>query len=191
VEGSDADAARVATGSASNAAPTAPEVAALVELVAADRGGGSGVCPPSEAARTAFDPAADLPPPRALSRWRRLLGAAPREIVVEAMTDRAPPRVLWLRWAFAQGAALVLAPGAASWVDVVLFARPTVLWGGGAEARALLDRVRGRRRCVDRLRAFCWLEEQPVPPEIAEGLGSLGVALLLSQRPAGDRPETG
>jgi hypothetical protein len=99
-------------------------------------------------------------------------------VVVEAPPGRTPERLAWLRWAVARGAALVLVPTPASWLDVVLFARPSVLWGGAEEAAALLARLRGRRRQIDRLRAFGWVDRGAAPREVASGFAALGVTLV-------------
>jgi hypothetical protein len=61
-----------------------------------------------------------------------------------------------------------------------MFARPTLLWGGAAEASALLDRARGRRRRVDRLRAFGWTDPAEVPPEVTRGFAELGLRVVPS-----------
>lgn len=155
----------------------APEVTALIALVTADEGSADR----SGAAGAAWDPvSAGLPPPPEPTRWRRWLGVPPRDVVVEAAPGATPARLAWLRWALGNGAAVVLAPTPAAWLDVVSFARPTVLWGDRVEAAALLEHLDGRRRAADRLRAFGWVEEVQVPGDVTLAFRRLGVALVAA-----------
>jgi hypothetical protein len=166
----------------------AAEVLALVELVVRDR---------SEAALAGsteppWGKPAVVPSLPAVGRWRRWLRTPSREVVVEACHSMSSRRIVWLRWAVAQGAALVLAPSAEAWLDTTIFARPTVSWGGVAEAALLLDRARGRRRVVDRLRAFGWTGESSIPEDMAQRFRDLDVAVVQGapastgrQEPAG------
>ena len=93
------------------------------------------------------------------------------------------------------GAALVAAPSQATWLEVVLFARPTLLWGGAAEAGTLLERARGRRRTLDRLRAFAWRTDSAEPPsDLASRFAALEVVLvppLQRNAVASSLPSTG
>lgn len=144
---------------------------AVAALVAGDRDDGG-------SARAGRSRLAEPPPLAPPGRWRRALGVPSREVVVEVFPTSSETRIDWLRWALGRGAALVAAPSRESWLEVVLFARPTLLWGGAEEARALLDRARGRRRTLDRLRAFAWTDSDGVPSGLAARFAALEVAWI-------------
>ena len=150
-----------------------PDPEAVAALVAADR-----VPVDDSRLRGHGRLVAEPPPLSSPGRWRRALGVPAREVVVEVFPTSAPLRIEWLRWAFERGAALVAAPSQANWLEVVLFARPTLLWGGAAEASSLLERARGRRRPFDRLRAFAWTDSAEPPSALAPRFAALAIALL-------------
>ncbi|HUP25259.1 MAG TPA: hypothetical protein VNB06_20265 [Thermoanaerobaculia bacterium] len=186
----EAGAARSGSGRPAVSVPVgAAEVLALVELASRDR--------PEAALAGSKDPPSSslgpvVPSLPAVGRWRRWLRTPSREVVVEAGQPDSSRRIAWLRWAVAQGAALVMAPSSEAWLDTTIFARPTVSWGGVAEAASLLDRARGRRRVVDRLRAFGWTGEGPLPEDMAQRFRDLHVTVVQgAPAPTGRREPAG
>jgi hypothetical protein len=133
-----------------------------------------------------------------LEATRRLDARRRSTALLRELLDQATPRTSWrrhvvvegapfatllsrygLEWALERRCAVVLAPSARSWVEVVSWARPTVLWGSGAAIdalwRSLEGRSRRRRKRLDRLSVVLWSAQDEPDAESVEGLRRLGV----------------
>jgi hypothetical protein len=112
-----------------------------------------------------------------------------REIVVDALPFGSPQSRAGWRWLLWRRGVAVLAPSPASFVDVVSWARPTLLWASGSQVDALWTTVRAirvrfrRRRRLARLRLVLCFGEAPAS-EASAGLRELGVVVELWSRPA-------
>lgn len=118
---------------------------------------------------------------RSPSSLRRLLGlgAARRVAVTCGSLAHADHRLGWA-WSLETGAALVIAPSRASWLDVVLFSRPTDLWGDHEQLEQLDEAAatRSGRRALDRLGAFALFGQPESDHDAGEDLETRALTRL-------------
>lgn len=131
-----------------------------------------------------LEPAARL---RVLAKqWPAPRTAWGRHVVVEAEPFRDELARAGLSWALASRAAVALAPSPGSWIDVVLWARPTVLWVSAEQLDVLsrrLDRWSSRRskKRLDRLSVVLCNTRDAPDAAVAERLRHLGIEVQRFQ----------
>ncbi len=122
-----------------------------------------------------------LPGPwlQAVERLDGSLPPAAKRAIVCASPELDPPAAQLLEaWTLLRGAAWVLEPDAAAFVETVLWARPTLVWGSAAELEQLAARMGTRKhRRHSRLSEVVVAGGEQVDPGPWQALGVRVVAL--------------